>query len=54
MTVEEILELLRSTKEDYENPGSYMEEEWYIKCAAKADVLDDMIYAIKSCMKEAK
>lgn len=26
MTVEEILEMLRQHKEDYENPGSYMED----------------------------
>jgi hypothetical protein len=54
MTVEEILELLRSTKEDYEDPGGYMEESWYIKCAAKVNVLEDMIYAIESRMKEVK
>jgi hypothetical protein len=54
MTVEEILELLRSRKADYEDPGAYLDEMWYIKCAAKVDVLDDVIDTIEYRMKEAK
>jgi hypothetical protein len=47
MTVEQILELLRQHRDDYNDPGGYQEEEWYIKCAAKVDVLDDMISTIE-------
>jgi hypothetical protein len=54
MTVEEILELLRQHKEDYEDPGSYMEESWYVKCAAKVDVLDDVIRTIELSMRKSK
>lgn len=32
----------------YEDPGSYCESEWYVKCAAKADILRDMISTIES------
>jgi hypothetical protein len=48
ITVEEILELLRSEVETYENPGSYCESEWYDKCRAKAEILNDLIYIIES------
>lgn len=51
MTVEQILELLRGYRDDYNDPGGYMEEEWYIKCAAKVDVLDDMINLIEYRMR---
>lgn len=51
MTVEEILELLRSTRDDYNDSGGYMEESWYVKCAAKVDVLDEMIDTIEYRMR---
>jgi len=46
MTVDQILDVLRSRVKNYEDPGAYMEEEWYIKCAAKVDVLSEIEYRI--------
>lgn len=54
MTVEQILELLRSTRDNYADPGGYMDEMWYIKCAAKVDVLDDVIDTIQYRMAEGE
>ena len=28
------------------NPGTYMDEEYYIRCSAKADILDDVLYRL--------
>ena len=47
MKVEQILELLRKYRDDYNDPGGYMEEEYYIKCMAKVDVLEDVISTIE-------
>ena len=51
VTVGTVLEMLRSEAADFRNPGNYLEEEWYVKCAAKVEVLDDMISRIESMMK---
>jgi hypothetical protein len=55
MTVEEILKFLRERRDDYDDPGGYMEEEWYIKCSAKVDILEEVINTIeRRCNIESK
>jgi hypothetical protein len=53
MTVEQILELLRAARDDWENPGSYMDSEWYDKCAASASALTAVIDTIEYRIREA-
>jgi hypothetical protein len=31
----------------FDNPGSYTEEEWYVKCKAKAETFEEAISIIK-------
>ena len=46
-TLKEILDTLQERVDDFENPGSYMEEEWYVKCKAKAEAFEEAISIIK-------
>ena len=45
--LQEILSTLQERLDDFENPGSYMEEEWYVKCKAKAEAFEEAISIIK-------
>ena len=51
MTVNEILEMMKYELDSYENPGAYLEDTWYAKCDAKADILREMIVRIESSQK---
>ena len=42
-----ILNDLQERQNDFENPGSYMEDEWYIKCQAKAEAFEEAISIVK-------
>jgi len=46
-TLKEILDTLQERLNDFQNPGSYMEEEWYVKCKAKAEAFEEAISIIK-------
>lgn len=46
-TLKEILDTLQERVHDFENPGSYMEEEWQVKCKAKAEAFEEAISIIK-------
>jgi hypothetical protein len=52
MTIDQVLDMLRSRVKDYKEPGRYMEEEWYVKCAAKVEVLEDVISDIEYRIKK--
>jgi hypothetical protein len=45
--LQEILTTLQERVHDFENLGSYMEEEWYVKCKAKAEAFEEAISIIK-------
>ncbi len=51
MTIDQVLDMLRSRIKDYE-PSGHMEEEYYIKCAAKVEVLEDLISDIEYRIKK--
>ena len=46
---EKIIEALEEQRESYSKPGGYMEEEWYVKCAAKAEAFEEAIDIVKNC-----
>lgn len=50
--LESFLKYLEEKKEDYRKPVFYQEEDWYIRCEAKADILEDLIAEVKSFIKE--
>lgn len=41
--IDKAIEYVKSRLGDYQNPGSYQEAEWYIKCDAKADILEEVL-----------
>ena len=45
--VKNILDELTERQKDFENPGSYMEEEWYVKCGAKVEAFEEAISIVK-------
>lgn len=45
--IQEIITELEQRQKDFENPGSYMEDEWYVKCKAKAEAFEEAIAIIK-------
>jgi hypothetical protein len=47
MTVEQILELLRSTRDEYNHPDRYADEEYSFKCQGIVDILGDVIDVIE-------
>lgn len=48
LIVQDVLKIMQDRKEDYDNPGTYMNERWYIQQEAKSDALDDMMDDIRS------
>lgn len=54
-TLREIIEGFEFDKAEYERPMSYGDsEEYYIRCQAKADALEEVIYRLKEFEKEIK
>jgi hypothetical protein len=45
--LDEAIEYVGSRLTDYQNPGSYQEKEWYIRCSAKADMCEEILYNLK-------
>lgn len=45
--IDSILNELKDRQNDFENPGSYMADEWYIKCDAKAEAFEEAISIVK-------
>ena len=38
---------LKQRQTDFEDPGSYMEVEWYIKCKAKVEAFEEAINIVQ-------
>ena len=51
-TLREIIEGFEFDKAQYDDPGGYADEKYYIKCEAKSDVLADVIYTLKKFERE--
>jgi len=49
--IDQAIAFVESRLEDYQNPGSYQEQEWYDKCAAKADILEEVLYRLQQIKK---
>jgi hypothetical protein len=54
MTVklESLLKYLVERKEGLDKPVTYQEDDWYIRCEAKSDMLAEIIDEVKSLLKE--
>lgn len=48
LIVKDFLSVLEYERGYYSDPGGYQDEEYYIQCAAKVYVLDDVIDTVKS------
>lgn len=49
--IDQAIEFVKSRLEDYQNPGSYQEAEWYARCDAKADILEEVLSRLESIKK---
>ena len=49
--LQKLLEYCEYQKKYYDNPGQYEDDEYYIKCQAKSDMLEDVISEIKSLVE---
>lgn len=48
LLIDQIIKELQQRQQDFETPGSYMEDEWYVKCRAKAEAFEEAIQIIKT------
>lgn len=53
-TLREIIEGFEYELADYDSPMSYQDPEYYVRCRAKADLLEDVIRQLKQLEKEQK
>lgn len=51
--IDQAIEYIESRLDDYKNPGTYQEAEYYAKCEAKADILEEVLSRLQS-IKEGK
>jgi hypothetical protein len=45
--INNVLTELQERQNDFENPSSYQESEWYVKCRAKAEAFEEAINIVK-------
>lgn len=50
--LEKLLKYLKERKEDYNKPVAYQEDDWYIRCQAKSDILEEVIEEVTSLLKD--
>jgi hypothetical protein len=50
MSKELLLQTLSKEKEYYENPGGYLDDEYYIRCQTKAEVYGEVIELVKTLL----
>ena len=46
--IDRAIEYVKSRIDDYSNPGAYQEKEWYEKCEAKVDILEEVLSTLES------
>jgi hypothetical protein len=52
--LDKLLKYLVDRKEGLDKPVAYQEDEWYIRCEAKSDMLEEVINEVKSLLKETE
>jgi hypothetical protein len=45
--ITKVLNELKERQNDFENPGGYMEDEWYVICRAKAEAFEEAVEIVK-------
>jgi len=49
--IDKAIEYVKSRIDDYAHPGSYQEQEWYAKCEAKVDILEEVLARLEQIKK---
>jgi hypothetical protein len=49
--IQQIIKELEQRQKDFESPSSYMEDEYYLICRAKASAFEEAILIIKNLVK---
>ena len=52
--IDQAIEYVEGLLEEYQNPMSYCEAEYYERCRAKADVLEDVLQTLQTIKKGAQ
>ncbi len=50
--IKRMIEYVEGEIKSYSDPGPYNPEEYYIKCDAKVDILEDVLYNLQKLLKE--
>jgi hypothetical protein len=51
--IDQAIEYVKDRLEGYQNPGSYCETAYYDRCAAKADILEEVLHHLEQVKKGA-
>lgn len=51
--IDQAIEHVETELEFVRNPGSYQDPEYYVRCKAQVDILEDVLYRLKQ-IKEGK
>jgi len=49
--IDKAIEYVKSRLDDYSHPGSYQEQEWYAKCEAKSEILEEVLHRLEQIKK---
>jgi hypothetical protein len=52
--INDVLQTLKDRQTEFENPGTYMEEEWYTKCKAKAEAFEEAVGIVQDFINKSK
>jgi len=52
--INDVLQTLKDRQKDFENPGTYLDEEWYVKCAAKAEAFEEAVSILQDFINKNK
>ncbi|HET8688503.1 MAG TPA: hypothetical protein VFM18_17970 [Methanosarcina sp.] len=50
--LDKAIAIVKAEIECFDNPGAYHEEEYYVRCRAKVDVLEDVLHYLEELKKE--
>lgn len=49
--IDQAIDFVKTEIDCFRNPGGYMDREYYIRCEAKVDILEDVLYRLEKIKK---
>ncbi len=50
--IKEMIKYVEAEIASYSDPGAYQPDEYYIRCSAKVDILEDVLYNLTQKLKD--